>query len=50
MKASLGAKSLPRPLEWLKKAGEVASDQGRGPSAGHSPATVLTPCSGVAIE
>lgn len=52
MKASLGAKSLPRPLEWLKKSrcGEVASDQGRGPSAGHSPATVLTPCSGVAIE
>lgn len=42
--------ALPAGVAKKSRCGEVASDQGRGPSAGHSPATVLTPCSRVAIE
>lgn len=52
MKASLGAKSLPFPLERLKKAcvGRWTLSRSRGPSAGHSLVSLLTLCSKVAIE
>lgn len=43
MKASLGAKSLPRPLEWLKKAGVGRWPLIRG--GGQAPATARPLCS-----
>lgn len=43
MKASLGAKSLPRPLEWLKKAGVGRWPLIRG--RGQAPATARPLCS-----
>lgn len=46
MKASLGAKSLPRPLEWLKKAGVgrwplIGAGAKRRPQPGHCAHSVL---------